>query len=100
MIKKWAERVVDWQIGKSFLSVEERGLYRYAYEVLLNQIVNILIAILIAALFRAPMPVFVFLISYIPIRSYCGGFFKDEWVLYVVICRIALSGLCDIQSNS
>lgn len=77
MMERLAERVVNWQIEKCFLKPEERALYRYAYEVLINLIVNILISIFIAILLRAPMPVFVFLVSYIPIRSYCGGYHAE-----------------------
>ena len=73
MIRNLAERIVEWQIKKHSLPDEDRGLYQYAYEVLLNQVINVLIAILIAVLFHAPMPVFLFLASYIPLRSYCGG---------------------------
>lgn len=94
MIKKLAEHVVNWQTGRHFLSEEERGLYQYAYEVLLNQIINILIAILIAILFRAPMPVFVFLISYIPLRSYCGGHHARTNEGCTVVSAILLCLIC------
>lgn len=73
MIKELAKQVVDWQIRKQYLAEGDRGLYQYAYEVLLNQVINLLISVLLAILFRAPMPVFVFLICYIPLRSFCGG---------------------------
>lgn len=94
MIKKLAERVVDWQVVKHFLPEGERGLYQYAYEVLFNQIINILIALLIAILFRAPMPVFVFLISYIPLRSYCGGHHARTNEGCAVVSAILLCLIC------
>lgn len=96
MIKKLAKQVVDWQTEKHFLSDGERGLYQYAYEVLFNQIINILIAILIAVLFRAPMPVFVFLISYIPLRSYCGGQHAKTNEGCTVVSAILLCLICMI----
>lgn len=94
MIRRQAERIVDWQIKKHFLSDGERGLYLYAYEVLLNQIMNLLAAILIAVLFRAPMPVFLFLISYIPLRSYCGGHHARTNGGCTVVSAILLCIIC------
>ena len=74
MLQRISEDIVSWQINKNFLKDDQRALYLYAYEILLSQIINIVVAILIAVIMRAPMPVFVFLASYIPLRSYCGGY--------------------------
>jgi accessory gene regulator B len=74
MIQRISESIVSWQIKKNILTGEQRALYLYAYEVMLNQTINVLIAMLIAIALNAPMPVFVFLVSYIPLRSYCGGY--------------------------
>lgn len=73
MIQRLSKNIVNWQIKKNILTNEQRILYQYGYEILINQIVNILIAILIADMMHAPLTVFVFLVSYIPLRSYCGG---------------------------
>lgn len=95
MIQRLAERIVDWQVDRQALAAKDAALYRYAYEVLLNQMINILIAILIAVLWQAPMPVFVFLISYIPIRSFCGGYHAKTnggctIVSAMLICMVCL----------
>lgn len=94
MIRKLAGRVVDWQTQHHLLSEKDKGLYQYAYEVLLNQIINILIAILIAVLFSAPMPVLVFLICYIPLRSYCGGHHARTNEGCMVVSGILLCTVC------
>lgn len=57
MIRKLAENVVTWQINRHFIKEEERGLYLYGYEILFNQIINILISIVLAVLFRAPIQI-------------------------------------------
>lgn len=74
MIRRVSEGIVKWQFRKNILTCEQIALYQYAYEVMLNQAINIFIAVLIAVAFNKPMSVFVFLISYIPLRSYCGGY--------------------------
>lgn len=94
MIKKLAERVVDWQLKKNYLKEGERGLYEYAYEILINQMINILISILIAILLRAPMPVFVFLLSYIPLRSYCGGYHARTNEVCTIVSAILVCMVC------
>lgn len=74
MIQRLSQHIVSWQIKKNILSIEQRSLYLYAYEVFINQLINVLFAVIIAVILKAPIPVFVFLISYIPMRSYCGGY--------------------------
>lgn len=74
MIQRLSNNIVSWQIKKNILTSEERALYCYSYEILINQTINILIAIGIAIVLKAPMPVFWFFVSYIPLRSYCGGY--------------------------
>ena len=94
MIKELAKQVVDRQIQKQYLAEGDRGLYQYAYEILLNQVINILISVLIAILFRAPMPVFVFLICYIPLRSFCGGHHAETNEGCTVISALLVCGVC------
>lgn len=100
MLGQLSKCIVNWQISKNNLTYEERGLYEYAYKVLLNQIVNILIAILIAAIFHAPVPVFVFLISYIPLRSYCGGYHSNTNGGCIVISALLTCFVCWITLYS
>ncbi len=96
MIKRLSENIVNWQVGKSILSNKQSALYQYAYEVMLNFVINILIAILIAITLNVPMQVFVFLASYMPLRSYCGGYHAKtnggctivSTILILVVCLI------------
>lgn len=97
MIKQLSQNIVNWQIKKNVLNSGESALYQYAYESLLNQVINIFIAILIAILMREPMTVFLFLVSYIPLRSFCGGHHAKtnggciiiSALLIVIVCVIA-----------
>ncbi len=97
MIKWLSRNIVIWQIQRNILESGQSALYQYGYEVLLNQVLNIFIAILIAILMRAPVTVFLFLISYIPLRSFCGGYHARtnsgctlvSALLTVVVCIIA-----------
>jgi accessory gene regulator B len=94
MIKRLSENIVNWQVGKSILTNKQSALYQYAYEVMLNFVINIIIAILIAITLNVPMQVFVFLVSYMPLRSYCGGYHAKtnggctivSTILILVVC--------------
>ncbi|BCN29466.1 accessory gene regulator ArgB-like protein [Anaeromicropila herbilytica] len=74
MIRKFSEEVVEWQIRKSVLKEDDRELYEYAYELLMGQVINILISAVVAILFHSVIPVGIFLVTYIPLRSYAGGY--------------------------
>lgn len=97
MIQRISENIVSWQIRKNLLKIDQRALYQYAYELLLNQVINILIAVIIAVVMRAPMPVFVFLVSYIPLRSYCGGYHAKTNEACTVVSAFLILFVCLIE---
>lgn len=98
MIQRISESIVSWQIKKNVLTDEQRALYLYAYEVMLNQTINMLIAVLIAIALKAPMPVFVFLVSYIPLRSYCGGYHARTNGGCTVVSAFLIILVCLVES--
>lgn len=97
MIKRISGCFVDWQIRKHYLQESERALYEYGYEVILNQAVNILIAVLISIIMKKPLAVVAFLVSYIPLRSYCGGYHARTHARCSVISAILLMGICYLE---
>lgn len=97
MIQRISENIVSWQIRKNLLKIDQRALYQYAYELLINQVINILIAVIIAVVMRAPMPVFVFLVSYIPLRSYCGGYHAKTNEACTAVSALLILFVCLIE---
>lgn len=97
MIQRLSENIVSWQIKRNILTSEQRALYQYAYEVMINQIVNILIALLIAVIMRAPMQVLIFLASYIPLRSYCGGYHARTNAGCTVVSAFLIYAVCLLE---
>ncbi|WP_349673484.1 accessory gene regulator B family protein [Lacrimispora sp.] len=97
MLQRISEDIVSWQIKKNLLKDDQRALYLYAYEILLSQIINIVVAVLIAVIMRAPMPVFVFLASYIPLRSYCGGYHARTNGVCTVVSAILILIVCLLE---
>ena len=94
MLRKLAGQIVDWQIQRQYLRDEERELYVYGYEAMLNQTINILISIAIAIWLKMPIAVVVFLVCYIPLRSYCGGYHERTNLGCTIISALLLLGIC------
>lgn len=99
MLERISGKIVGWQIQKGILTYEERAVYQYAYELLLNQAINILIAVLIAVVSGAPLPVLLFLLSYIPMRSFCGGYHADTNWGCTVVSALLICGVCWMYQN-
>ncbi len=74
MIHKVSEKIINWQIIKGNLRECEQNKYIYAYEILLNQLINLTIAIVLAFISQELKAVLIFLAIYIPLRKYAGGF--------------------------
>lgn len=102
MIKKLSQGIVERQIQRSFLTEEDRSTYEYAYEILIDKIVNIVVAIAIAAIFQSFFTVAVFLVSYIPLRTYAGGYHARTnggcaFASAVVLCIVSI-GMNNFQA--
>lgn len=74
MIKKIADRIVDYQIKISMIKSEEKRIYQYGYIILLEYCINIVAAALIAVVFKAHWIMLAYTVSYILLRSYAGGY--------------------------
>ena len=74
MLESWIERFVDYQIGQEIINEEERNIYKYGYQVLVEYCFNTIAAILIAVFFHAYEIVIIFTVSFMLVRSYAGGY--------------------------
>lgn len=101
-----SEKIISWQIRKGKLRGSERNKYVYAYEILLNQLVNMFIAIVLALVFHELIAVLVFLVIYIPLRKYAGGFHakSNEKCMIcssvVIVCVIVLNKVLHYVMNN
>ncbi len=94
MIERLAKQLVAWQIRKEFLAPDDRSLYEYAYGLLIGQAVNFLISCLLAVLFHAYGFVAIYLLAYIPLRSYAGGHHAASYGVCTVISTGILAAAC------
>lgn len=74
MYKYWAENVVFLLIKNKIVDIEERDIYVYGLEVLLLNMSNILSAFLISLFTETLWHFCMFLIVFVPLRVFAGGY--------------------------
>ena len=94
IFSRFSNYIVLKQIKKGLLSEDDQELYAYGYEVLLNQVANLLMAILIGAIFSAWIEIIIFMIIYLPIRSYCGGYHASTNARCILVSSLLLLLVC------
>lgn len=99
MIESMSQKLVQWQIAKNIILDKDRSVYEYSYIVLIGEIITVLITCIIAAVFRYPI-LFVFMIAYIPLRIYAGGYHADSSERCMVFSAITLIAVCMIGKYS
>lgn len=80
MIKAIVRRIVDYQVNTGNLKSEERNIYLYGYQMLIETCINIAMAIMIAIVFDAVGITICFSAAYLVLRGYAGGYHaKTSW---------------------
>ena len=74
MFEGFVQKIVDNQIEKGTLDREDRNIYLYGYQMLIEFCINIFTSIVIAFVFEAAEIVVVFTIAYLLLRGYVGGY--------------------------
>lgn len=74
MFERTVQKLVDGQIESGALKEEDRNIYKYGYQVMIEFFINVIVSIAIAVLFQAYEIVIVFTIAYLLIRGYAGGY--------------------------
>lgn len=87
MFNNISEDIVKKQLECGNVSEEDKEIYKYGYTLVLGTMVNIILAFIIGLFFNEIFFVLSFLLVFIPLRSYCGG-----W-------HAATSFRCTIVSN-
>lgn len=94
MIEKLSIKMVEWQIQKGYLKNEDRATYQYAYELLIARVINLVLAILIAYVFHAFIIVLAFMLAYIPLRTYAGGYHARTNERCMVVSAMIICAAC------
>lgn len=79
MIEKFVEKIISKQLEENTISAEDINIYRYGYILVCEVFVNIITAAIIAGISGEWLLVTLFLVMYIPLRSFCGGWHADKF---------------------
>ncbi len=72
------DQIVEKQVEENVIDLEEKNIYKYGYILVFETILNIIFALIIGFATQSLGAVFFFLCSYIPLRSFCGGWHADK----------------------
>lgn len=90
MIERLTNRIIEYQIKTGSIDIADSNVYRYGYILLFEVIINICIAFAISFTFRTIKEMFFFLIFFMMLRSFCGGYHADKIWHCVVISNIVM----------
>lgn len=79
MIEKLVGKIISKQLEENTISAEDINIYRYGYILVCEVLVNIIVAAIIAGISGEWLLVTLFLVIYIPLRSFCGGWHADKF---------------------
>lgn len=85
MIDKIVNLFLQHQLNMESIQKEDVSVYRYGYTLMLEGIVNMFVALLIAILLEEVKVFFCFFLLFMPLRSFCGGYHaKKAWQCVVL----------------
>lgn len=90
MIDNLVTKFVDKQILLGNIKSEEVSVYQYGYTLLLERIINVIIAVCISVVMKNYISVVLFLFAFIPIRTFAGGWHSKKFLLCTVLSNITI----------
>ncbi len=93
MILKVVDFILDRQLENGMISGEDTSVYRYGYTLVLEVMINIIIAIMIGLISGELVSVLLFMVMFIPLRSYCGGYHASKTWICIILSNIAVAGV-------
>lgn len=98
MIKSISDKLLSYMRNNTDIPDDMADVYRYGIEITISSILNIFLIVLVSLLMGHLMYGIVFLLFFIPLRSYCGGYhattyFRCNTVFLLTYIAVYLSSL-------
>ena len=94
MIDGFIDKIIGAQVEKGTISEQDINIYKYGYFLLYELLLNIVIAVVIGVVTNRLVELFVFLLLYVPLRSFCGGWHADKLWKCTIYSNLMLILLC------
>ncbi|MBU5306984.1 accessory gene regulator B family protein [Clostridioides mangenotii] len=85
MVKSYANKMTTYLVDNEKIENNDYELFSYAFEVLISTIGNIIIILIIGALFNRFTETLLFLVFYCPIRQFAGGFHAENYTRCLLV---------------
>jgi accessory gene regulator B len=80
MINRFAESVSEYFVENEIVPADDKNIYKYGIEVMISSAFGILSIILISAILGKVQDGILFLLCFVPIRVYAGGFHMNTYL--------------------
>lgn len=80
MVDRLVHVILDYQITNGTLKEDEKSVYQYGYTLLLEKMINTMVAFIICILTGRWIEVLLLLLCIIPLRSYAGGWHAKKFL--------------------
>ena len=95
-MSKVAEKVADSLYRKDYISEEEKEIYSYGYEILIDNIGKTFLLLMVGAIIHQLVATLIFVVVFTTLRSCCGGYHASKaWqcnLLTVVLWGMVIAG--------
>ena len=89
-MKRLISKYVERQILYENIKKEEVGVYQYGYTLLFEKLINFIILVIITILSNGWFPVAIFMLAFVPLRQYSGGWHAKTFARCTVISNMVL----------
>lgn len=97
MIEKLVATFIEFQTGLGTIQDDDVNVYRYAYTLMVEVVLNISFSILLGFLLGSIKEVIFFLCMFIPLRSFGGGYHADKAWKCIVLSNLVVMAVIIIS---
>lgn len=96
IIEKIAKGIANSWAKNSVIEASLIDVYRYGIEISLSSALGIFLVILTGFIFFDTLDAVLFLLTFIPIRMYCGGYHADSYLVCNIsmLCTFSITAIC------
>lgn len=100
MITSLAQRIANFLFKNNAIDEKKIDIYIYGFEIIISSCINIIIATILGILFSQLIECLIFLLSFIFLRKYCGGYHANTYSKCNIIFTIITASVMLVSSMS
>lgn len=100
MIQKQVDKIIQKQCECGTIKKEDVAVYAYGYYLLIELTINLVLACIMAVIFHTYLELLIFVLVFIPLRKFSGGYHADSpWKCVIISNTILLFATLLIKSQ-